>query len=221
MERFSLALTILFVLAGTLSASVRNVKTACGAAGNGSTDDTVAISTCIGQLVSGDTLVFPAGTYKVTSTPAAISASNVTIDGSSNTATVTGTFAGPIFRLGNGSITSSTPLLADANVGDTTFQVSASALGGVSTGDYILLQEGGIDSSTGSSATQCDISGCRGEVVKVAGVSGNTITVTTSLHVPYNVATNAANARKLTNVIFGGTLQNITFDGSGTMSTGL
>jgi hypothetical protein len=221
MKRFSIPLAILLLLAGTLSATVRNVKTTCGATGNGSTDDTAAINTCIGQLVSGDTLLFPAGTYKVTSTPTAISVSNVTIDGSGNTATVKGTFAGPIFRLGSGSITASTPLLADAAVGDTTFTVSAAAIGGVSIGNYILLQQGGIDSSTGSSATQCDISGCRGEVVKVAGVSGNTITVTTSLHVPYNVSTNAANAVKLTSVISGGTLQNITFDGSGTMSTGL
>ncbi len=46
-----------------------NVKTACGAKGNGTTDDTTAIQTCLNGLGSSQpTLWFPSGTYKITST---------------------------------------------------------------------------------------------------------------------------------------------------------
>ena len=44
-----------------------NVKTACGATGNGSTDDTAAIQTCLNGLSSSAPVIyFPAGTYKIT-----------------------------------------------------------------------------------------------------------------------------------------------------------
>jgi Pectate lyase superfamily protein len=47
-----------------------NVKTAYGATGNGTTDDTVAIQNGLNALASGtiSVLYFPAGTYKITST---------------------------------------------------------------------------------------------------------------------------------------------------------
>jgi hypothetical protein len=47
-----------------------NVKTTCGAVGDGSQDDTSAIQTCLNRLSSGSSVViwFPAGTYKITST---------------------------------------------------------------------------------------------------------------------------------------------------------
>jgi len=49
--------------------SWRNVKTACGAVGDGTTDDTAAIQTCLNGLSSSQpVLYFPAGTYKITST---------------------------------------------------------------------------------------------------------------------------------------------------------
>ena len=44
-----------------------NVQTACGATGNGSTDDTTAIQNCLSSLPSSTTLYFPTGTYKITS----------------------------------------------------------------------------------------------------------------------------------------------------------
>lgn len=48
-------------------ASWTNVKTSCGAAGNGSTDDTAAIQTCLNNITpSSPVLYFPAGTYKIT-----------------------------------------------------------------------------------------------------------------------------------------------------------
>ena len=51
-------------------ASWTNVKTACGATGNGSTDDTTAIQNCLNLFTTDNTvsptLYFPAGTYKIT-----------------------------------------------------------------------------------------------------------------------------------------------------------
>src|SRR5438876_12065156 len=89
-SRSVLPCILLLILHVSVSATVHNVKTDCGATGNGTTDDTSAIKTCIGHLVSGDTLLFPAGRYK-TSSALTISVSNVTVDGSNSTATILAT----------------------------------------------------------------------------------------------------------------------------------
>jgi hypothetical protein len=57
--------------------------------------------------------------------------------------------------------------------------------------------------------------------VKVASVSGNTITVTTALHDSYDPAVNDAVAQKILNPLIGITVQNITLDGNGTNTLGL
>jgi len=64
-------------------ASWTNVKTSCGAVGNGTTDDTAAIQTCITNLATAGagTLYFPAGTYKITSTLTGTALYNVQIIG--------------------------------------------------------------------------------------------------------------------------------------------
>jgi hypothetical protein len=193
-RRTSQVLLTLLILCGLqlpALATIRNVKTNCGATGNGSTDDTAAINTCIGQLVNGDTLEFPAGTYKVSS-QLTINVSGVTIDGSSNTATIFGTASGgEIMVIGNGAFLGSygtaVALSATANELSTSFTTVSSV--GVNAGDYVYVSQGGEDSSTGSGNTACDTSGCRGEILQVKAVSGNTITVTTALHsIPLTVS---------------------------------
>jgi hypothetical protein len=207
-------------------ATVRNVKTTCGAVGNGVANDTAAVNSCIALLVSGDTLEFPAGTYLVTALNA-INVSNVTIDGSSNTAIVTSktTQQGPLFIVGTAGfaigglactgrpgIASGFALSATANETATSFS-TASALSGVGVGSYVQLLQGGRDSSTGSGNTGCDVSGCRGEFAKVTGVSGSTYTVDTMLHDTYSPSVNGAIACPVNGLISGVTLQNITIDG--------
>ena len=200
-------------------AIVHNVKTGCGATGNGTTDDTAAIKTCIGQLASGDTLEFPAGTYKVTS-QLSVNVTNITIDGSSNTATIKAAASyGYLLFIGSNSLGSSIALSTTANELATSFTTTSSL--GVAAGDLIYLHQGGKDSSGGSGDTGCDQSGCRGEVVQVQSVSGNTVIVTTALHDTYNPSVNAAVAQKMLGVLSGVTVQNITFDGSLTVGTTL
>jgi hypothetical protein len=234
-RRTSQVLLTLLILCGLqlpALATIRNVKTNCGATGNGSTNDTAAINTCIGDLANGDTLEFPAGTYLVTSLNP-ITVNNVTIDGSSNTATVisksSGTPAGPFFRVGQEGLGVSNPtcsgwpgtgtgaaLSATANEQSTTF-TTASALSGVSAGSYVLLVQGGADGNGNSSPTGCDeASGCRSEMAKIKSVSGTTYTVDTMLHDTYNHSINGAIACAVTGVVSGITLQNITFDGGTT-----
>jgi len=206
-------------------AATWNTKTNCGATGNGSTDDTAAINTCIGHLHSGDTLEFPAGTYLVSS-QLTISISNVTIDGSNNTATILSNVSGnaALFVISNNggsnnpSVGSVIALSTTANELATSFTTTSSL--GVSTGDYVILMQGGVDSSEGSSATQCDPAGCRGEILQVASVAGNTVTVTTALHDTYNSSVNGATAQKLLNPLSNITVQNITFNGGGAIYYG-
>jgi Pectate lyase superfamily protein len=192
-----------------------------GATGNGTTDDTAAINSAISALRSGDTLSFPCGTY-LTKSQLTINTSNVTVDGGS-CAIIRNTSSGTIMVIGaSGSsmpnVGPTVPLSTTANELDTSF-TTVSTLD-ATPGDYVALLQGGKDSSTGSGDTDCDVSGCRGEVLKVASVSGNTIMVTTSLHDTYNPSVNAATARKILSPLTGVTVKNITFDGSGSNVSG-
>src|SRR6266481_7257567 len=186
-----------------------------GATGNGTSDDTAAINSAISALRPGDTLSFPCGTYLTTS-QLTINTSNVTVDGGS-CAIIRNTASGTIMVIGVSgnsipNVGPAVPLSTTANELDTSF-TTVSILG-AAPGDYVALLQGGKDSSTGSGDTACDVSGCRGEVLKVASISGNTITVTTALHDTYNPSVNAAAARKILSPLTGVTVKNITFDGS-------
>jgi hypothetical protein len=198
-----------------------NVKN-FGATGNGSGDDTAAISSAISALTSGATLSFPCGTY-LTSAQLTLNLSDVTVDGS-GCATIHNTSSGTVMVIGgsgngNPNYGSAVSLAATANELATSFSTTSSL--GVSAGDYVRLQQGGKDSSAGSGDTGCDAIGCRGELLKVASVSGNTITVTTALHDTYNPSVNGATAQKLLGPITGITVKNITFDGNGSNVYGL
>jgi hypothetical protein len=195
-----------------------------GATGNGTTDDTAAINQAIAALTPGDELSFPCGTYLVTSTPV-VNVANVTVTGN-GCATIHNTGGGQLaFALGtsNGNPVFGTavPLAATASEGATSFTTTSSL--GVGAGAYVLLNEGGEDFSTDTppgTPTGCDVSACRGEIVEIASVSGNTYTVTTSLHDTYNPSVNGATAAVMT-ATSGMTIENITIDGDGTSTWGL
>lgn len=81
-----------------------NVKNDCLAAGNGTTDDTTAIQSCITTAsTSGQAIYFPAGTYKITAA-LTISSNNMTLYGTNNaTATIVqNTSSANIFTISNG-----------------------------------------------------------------------------------------------------------------------
>ncbi|HXY48739.1 MAG TPA: glycosyl hydrolase family 28-related protein [Terriglobales bacterium] len=228
------ALVLVSLLSCSGFATVRDV-TSFGATGDGSHDDTSAIQSAIAAMGSGDELFFPcgsAGIYKVSSL-LRITAQNSTVDGatgcSGGRVTIRGSFSGgTLFLVGGGGTSSATGLTADAAELSTTFAANLSALGGVGAGDYVNLQEGGIDgASANTDPSTCDSAGpCRGEVLKVASASGSTAAIDTSvqttpgLHFAFNTA-NGANVRKLLNVVSGCSIHDLTFDGSGTVQVGL
>ena len=196
-----------------------------GAIGNGSTDDTTAVNSAIAALQPGDTLLFPctsSSTYLLSS-QLTLNISNFTVDGST-CAILHNISSGAVMVIGgsgngNPNYGPAVALSSTANELATTFSTVSSL--GLAPGDYLLLQQGGKDSSTGSGDTGCDPSGCRGELLKVASVSGNTITVTTALHDTYNPSLNGATARKILNPLTAVTVKNITFDGNGSNVYGL
>ena len=176
----------LFLLALPAFATVRNVKTTCGAAGDGTTNDTAAINSCIALLVPGDTLLFPAGTYKISSTLNNITVSNVTIDGSSGAATIKGSVGAELWDIGNSAHSSAITVNATANELSQTITANWSTIGATS-GSYLSVQEGGVRGNTSSgvqnsTAIQCDNAACRGEILHLVNVSGTTATVETMLH---------------------------------------
>ena len=213
-------------------ATTRDV-TSFGALGDGSHDDTAAIRNAISALVPGDTLLFPctAGNTYLTTSQLVVNVSNITIDGSGCARIFnTSTSSSPIFRIGQGGNTASNAALGAAiALSATATELSnsfttVSSLG-VLADDYVYLSQGGKDgNASGSGATtdtQCDLGGCRGEIVKVASVNGNTVTVTTALHDTYDPSVNAAVAKKVNGMLSGITVRNITFDGNSTNNYGL
>jgi hypothetical protein len=204
---------------GTSSANSISVKQSpYNAVGDGAHDDTANINSAIGALHAGDILLFPCGTYRTTS-QLTINKS-VIIDGS-GCATIKNSSGGSnIMSMSGGGLSATTPLTAFTSDRATTVTANLSALGGVGAGDYLVLSEGGRDSSTGSSDTQCDVSGCRGDVVKVQSVSGNTATLVRPLNHPYQSA-NAPTVRKMLSPLSGATIRNIAVDGGGALSNGV
>jgi len=218
------AATLTLSATGAVTTATINVLN-YGATGNGSTDDTAAINSAIAALIPGDTLLFPCGNYLITS-QLSIGTANVTIDGSSCALIHATASGGNIMVVGNGAFMGSYgPAVAlgiTVNELDTSFTTVANL--GVVAGDYIYISQGGKDYSTDTAPghdTGCDVSGCRRELLKVASVSGNTITVSTALHDTYNPFVNGAVAQKLMNPVAGMTVKNITLDGSGTENYGL
>src|SRR5881628_73624 len=192
-----LSLFLIFLGLSSAPAAIRDV-TAFGATGNGTTDDTAAINNAIAAVLNGSTLLFPCGTYR-TSSQLFINVSNVTVDGS-GCATIRSAGSGRVMVIGgsgdgNPNYGPAVALSATANELAKSFTTVSSL--GLNPGDYVFLQQGGMDSSDGSGNTGCDPAGCRGEVVQVASVSGNTVTVTTALHDAYNPSVNAATAQKI------------------------
>src|SRR5690242_635082 len=235
-------LLVLFLVAAILHpspacATVRNVVSDCGATGNGVDDDTPHINSCIALLQPGDTLLFPCGTYRTTA-QLTVGVTDVTVDGSGcaivkDTYSNSGTPTGRVMVIGgNGTSLYATygpavPLSAAAGELSTSFTTISSL--GVGPGDYLYVCQGGVDGSAtpGASCPQsasngiCDPSGCRGEILKVLSVSGNTVTVTTALHDTYDPVANSAVAQKIENPLSGIVFRNMTIDGNGTNAYGL
>jgi hypothetical protein len=218
-------LFVLFLGLSTSQAAIRDVV-AFGATGNGTIDDTTAINNAIAALVPGDSLVFPCGTYMTTS-QLLVSVSNVTIDGS-GCATIHGAGSGTAAILVIGANETTAPsygptvaLKATAQELATSF-TTVSRLG-VRPGDYVYIHQGGLDYSTDTPPghpTNCDASGCRGEIVKVDSVDENRIKVTTALHDTYDPLINGAVAQKMLNPVTGMTVRNITLEGNPSLLLG-
>jgi hypothetical protein len=188
-----------------------------GATGNGSTDDTAAINSAIAALTPGATLLFPCGTYLTSSGLNPIAVNNVTVSGqtacSSGTVTLRSTGSGStLLQVGSGpNLSSPTAITATTADMDPTFQANFSAIG-AGVGDYVFLSES--VSSTDTSHSNCGGSGCRGEVLKISALNGNTATVETAVHQVYDV-NDVPWVQKVLNPVSGVTVQNLLLDGSG------
>jgi hypothetical protein len=193
-----------------------------GATGNGTTDDTAAINSAIAALQPGYQLFFPCGTYLISSGLNAIVINNVTVYGQ------TGCSAGPVTLRSTGSgstllqvgygpwLSGSTPITATTADMDTTFQANFSGAG---VGDYVYLEESVSNSDTNH--TNCGGSGCRGEVLKITGLSGNTATVETALHHAYDTSCCVPWVQKMLNPVSGVSVHDLVLDGSGVAIYGL
>jgi hypothetical protein len=189
-----------------------------GATGNGSTDDTAAINNTIAALQPGYELFFPCGTYQISSGLNAITQNNVTIAGE------TGCSGGPVIIRSSGSgstvlkvgssqsLSSPTPVTATTADLDKTFQANFSAIG-AGIGDYVYLEEAVYTSD--ATHSNCGGSGCRGEVLKITGLSGSTATVESAVHHSYDPSCCVPWVQKLINPVSGVNVHDLVLDGSG------
>ena len=205
------------------SATIRNVQS-YGAKGDGATDDTAAINNAIAALQPGDTLLFPctANSIYAINGQLTINVTNVTVDGSGCAIIQDAAASGNILVIGNISTGTAVALSAVAYELSTSFTTTSPL--GVNPGDYVYIHQGGLDYSTDTPPghpTNCDVSGCRGEMLKVASVNGNTISITTALHDTYDPSVNGAVVQQVLSPLAGMTVQNITLNGSGTENDGL
>src|SRR5437867_3592943 len=141
-----LSLFLIFLGLSSAPAAIRDV-TVYGATGNGTTDDTAAINNAIAALQSGDTLLFPAGTYKVTG-QLNINVPNVKVDGSNNAATISLHASSAGLHFGSVSCISCSlgtkaALSTTANELATSLTTTASI--GTTAGSYIFVDQGGKD----------------------------------------------------------------------------
>jgi len=227
-NRLSLAPVVLLfasILGGCSKRTTIIDVAAFGATGKGTTDDSAAINSAIASLTPGATLLFPCGTYLTTS-QLTLNLSNITVDGS-GCATIHNTSSGTIMVIGgsgNGNPNYGPPIALGATAKELATSFTTVSSLGVSAGDYVYIHQGGLDYSTDTPPghpTNCDVSGCRGELVKVASLSGNTITVTTALHDTYSPSENGATAQKMLGPLTGITVKNIVLDGNSSNVYGL
>jgi len=187
-----------------------------GATGNGSTNDTAAIDNAIAALQPGYELFFPCGTYQISAGLAAIAKNNVAIAGQTGCGAVTIRSSGggsTILQIGSGqNLTSPTPITATTADLDQTFQANFSAIG-AGVGDYVFLSE--TVSTADTTHTNCGGSGCRGEVLRITGLSGNTATVETAVHHAYDPSCCVPWVQKLLNPVSGVSVHDLVLDGSG------
>jgi hypothetical protein len=199
------------------AATTRINVTTYGATGNGSTDDTAAINNAIAALQPGYELFFPCGTYKISAGLTAITKNNLVIDGETGcgggTVAIRSTGGGStILQVGSGqNLSASTPITATTADMDQAFQANFSAIG-AGVGDYVYLEES--VSSADTTHTNCGGSGCRGEVLKITGLSGNLGTVETAVHHVYDT-NNVPWVQKLLNPVSGVSVHDLALDGSG------
>jgi len=156
----------------------------------GSEDISTEIQAAIDAAeVSGGIVFFPPGTYRIDS-PLTIDSSNVHLIGSGSEATIFDIrnligFSGITFE---GSISAAITLGANANKND--ISITTSEATGWSVDDLVLIE---------STTTFGDTNDRCGEIVKIASISGTTITFYTRLFDTYTTAATAG-VKKITSV---------------------
>jgi hypothetical protein len=143
---------------------------------------------------------------------------------SPNCVTIKATSGGPaVFAITSSSgLTTTTPLSSYTGEQATTVTANLGSFGVVA-GNYLVLSEGGKGYSTDTAPgheNACDVSGCRGEVAKVASVSGTVAMLVRPLNHPYR-SVNLPTVRKMASPISGVRVSNINFNCSSVISAGL
>lgn len=185
---------------------VYNVKDH-GAVGNGTTDDRAAINTTIAaaNAAGGGIVFFPAGTYKVASSPGITLLANVHLDFADGASILQGWWPGDTLGAFNGLVSGSgtytdtdvtgAVLTVNATAGATTLTMTSTA--NLTVGNFYLL---GADKAFANSPDTGSHDNIRyqGEIVRIKSVdSGTQVTVYGWLRDTYATA-NAASLRAIT-----------------------
>jgi hypothetical protein len=157
-----------------------------GAVGDGTTDDTTAIQAAIDAIASGGELVFPPGTYKITSVISKTFANNVRIrihgygakiDGTA----VTGTVAGDTFLISLGGATAETQTLG-ATVTEGAVSLTTGSALSANPGDILRITSTDLWNPTRAYYY-------KGEMAQVRSISGTTVNLSNAIYDGYTNST--------------------------------
>lgn len=181
-----------------------NVRTApYEAVGDGIADDTAAIQSAINACPAGRAVLLPQGTYRVTGTLRISSGIVLRGEGPNKTQIVQDSPGGDLIWMGRwSSLGSPVSLSADAQKGSTQLVVASTA--GLAAGNYIVLSQlnvPGLVTATGYSSTcswcgNDDPTRTMTQLVRIASVSGNTLSTSRPLYFDFTTGL-SAQARRI------------------------
>jgi len=174
--------------------ATRNAVTDDGAVGDGITDDTAAIQSCINNLTANQACYLPPGTYRVSSQLNMLASNTVLRGAGANSKIIRyGTNAGDIISLGAGNEGSFINISSGYTKGSTSLIFpDALAISSILVGDYIVVVQSNDSSVDSANCGYCGINNdetkAMNQIVRVTNKVDNALTINRPLYYTFQAS---------------------------------